>query len=188
MPKASDLKRGAVVEIDGQVYITRDIDVRSPSSRGSNTLYKVRFIGVKTKQKLEQTFKGDDFIKDGDLVRRQVQFSYREADSVTFMDSEDYSQHVMDAEDIEDEMRYISEELEGIMALLVDGAIAGIELPQAVVLVITDTAPGIKGASATARTKPATLSTGMEVQVPEYLDVGERIKVNTGTGKFMSRG
>jgi len=70
---------------------------------------------------------------------------------------------------------------------MVDGQIAGIEMPANVVLEITETAPGIKGSSATARTKPAKLSTGIEVQVPEYLETGELIKVSTSTGKFVSR-
>jgi elongation factor P len=81
----------------------------------------------------------------------------------------------------------MTEDLEGITALLVDGLIVGIELPQTVVLEISETAPGIKGASASARTKPATLSTGLEIQVPEYLETGEHIKVNTSNGKFVSR-
>ena len=87
MPKASDLKKGSVVEVDGEVYIARQIDKRNPSARGASTLYKVRFFNVRNGQKLEQTLKGDDFIKDGDLVRRSVQFSYREGDITTFMDS-----------------------------------------------------------------------------------------------------
>jgi elongation factor P len=74
-----------------------------------------------------------------------------------------------------------------MIALLVDGEIVGVELPPNVTLEIIDTSPGIKGASASARTKPATLSTGLEVQVPEYLETGELIKVSTTTGKFVSR-
>lgn len=73
------------------------------------------------------------------------------------------------------------------MAVLLDGQLVAIELPAAVNLQITDTAPGIKGATAAARTKPATLSTGLEVQVPEYIENGEVIRVNTDSGKFMSR-
>ena len=73
------------------------------------------------------------------------------------------------------------------MAILLDDQIVAIELPAAVAMTITDTAPGIKGATAAARTKPAILSTGLEVQVPEYIENGETIKINTSTGKFMSR-
>jgi elongation factor P len=187
MPKASDLKKGSVVEVDGEVYIARQIDKRNPSARGASTLYKVRFFNVRTGQKLEQTLKGDDFIKDGDLVRRSVQFSYREGDITTFMDSENYSQYALDAEVIDEQACYITEDLEGMIAMLVDGQVVGIEIPLTVELEITETAPGLKAASASARTKPALLSTGLEIQVPEYLETGERIKVNTTNGKFISR-
>jgi len=187
MPKASDLKNGSVVEIDGGVYITRLIDKRNPSARGASTLYRVRFTNVRTGQKLEQTLKGDDFFKDGDLTKTSVQFSYREGDIITFMDTTDYSQYMLNADDLGEQLGYITEDLEGLIALLVDGEIVGIEVPQTVVLEIIETAPGIKGASATARTKPATLSTGLEIQIPEYLETGERVKVNSANAKFLSR-
>jgi len=187
MPKASEIKKGSVVEIDGEVYIANQVEKRNPSARGASTLFKVRFFNVRSGQKLEQTLKGDDFVKDGDLTRRSVQFSYREGDITTFMDTEDYSQYALNAEVIEEQSGYITEDLEGMIALLVDGQIVGIEIPQNVELEITETAPGLKAASASARTKPALLSTGIEIQVPEYLESGERIKVNTATGKFVSR-
>lgn len=187
MPKASDLKRGNIVEINGGIYVVKNIDVKSPSSRGANTLYKVRYSNVQTKQKLEETYKGEDMLKDVDFQRRSVQYLYKDGDMYTFMDVEDYSQYTLSEDDLEGQLGYLYDGLEDIIAMLIEGNIIGIELPQAVNLEIVDTAPGIKGASATSRTKPATLSTGMEVQVPEYLESGEIIKVNTGTGKFMSR-
>ena len=72
MPKAADLKKGNIVEIDDQLYLTREIDVRSPSSRGANTLYKVKFMQVQKKQKFEQTFTGSDFIREADTMRRML--------------------------------------------------------------------------------------------------------------------
>ena len=187
MPKASELKKGSVVEIEGEVYIANQIEKRNPSARGASTLYRVRFFNVRNGQKLEQTLKGDDFVKAGDLVRRAVQFSYREDDNVIFMDTENFSQYVLSAEVLEEQSYYMTEDLEGMIALLVDGQVVGIEIPQTVELEITETAPGIKGASASARTKPALLSTGLEIQVPEYLESGERVKVNTTNAKFVSR-
>ena len=187
MPKASDLKTGSVVELDGNVFITRKIEVRNPSARGASTLYKVRFSNVRTGLKLDQTLKSDDFLKDGDLIKTSVQFSYREGDMITFMDTTDYSQYMLNADVLGEQLGYITEDLEGMIALLVDGEIVGIEVPQTVILEIVDTAPGIKGASATARTKPATLSTGLEIQIPEYLETGERVRVNTANAKFLSR-
>lgn len=187
MPKASELKRGVIVEINGVPHAVKQLEVKSPSSRGASTLYKVRFTNLKTGQKLDDSFKGDDFLKEADCQRVQVQYSYLDGDTYMFMDTEDYTQYGLNREDIEDQVGYISEGLEGITALLVDGQILGIELPQSVNLTIVETAPGIKGATATGRTKPAILSTGLEVQVPEYLDPGEEIRINTVTGKFMSK-
>ena len=187
MPKASDLKRGMVVELVNEPYIVSAIEVRNPSSRGASTLYKVRFNHLKTKQKRDESLKGEDFLKDIDCERRLVQYSYQDGNSYVFMDNDTFEQFMIDAADIESDLGYISEGLDNIVAVLVDGQLVAIELPAAVTLPIVDTAPGIKGATAAARTKPATLSTGLEVQVPEYIENGELIRVNTDSGKFMSR-
>jgi elongation factor P len=185
--KASDLKKGMVVEINGVPHVVKQVEVRSPSSRGATTLYKVRFNNLKTGQKLDESLKGDDFFKDADCVRAKVQFSYIDVDNYIFMNMEDYSQYSLSAEDLEGQKEYLTEGLEGIVALLTDDALLAIELPGSVVLGIVDTAPGIKGATMTGRTKPARLTTGLEVQVPEYLENEELIRINTATGKFMSR-
>jgi elongation factor P len=100
---------------------------------------------------------------------------------------EDYSQYSLSREALDDQINYLTEGLEGIVALLVDDEVFGIELPSSVVLEIIETAPSIKGATASGRTKTARLVTGFEVQVPEYLETNELIKVNTESGKFMSR-
>jgi len=187
MPKASDLKCGMVVEVNDEPYSVKSIDVRNPSSRGASTLYKVRFNHLKTKQKRDETFKGDDFLKDLDCEKVQLQFSYQDETSYTFMNLESYDQYTVDTNDIEEQIKYISDGLDSIVGILLDSLLVAIELPATISLKITDTAPGLKGASATSRTKPATLTTGLEVQVPEYIDNGETIKINTSTGKFMSR-
>ena len=187
MPKASELKKGMVVEINNAPHAVKQLEAKSPSSRGAATLYKVRFTNLKTGQKLDESYKGDDLLKDADCVRVPLQYSYLDGETYIFMNSEDYSQYGLNTDEIEDQLGYITDGLEGIVGLVMDGALLGIELPQSVVMEITETAPGIKGATATGRTKPATLSTGLEVQVPEYLEPGEKVKVNTETGKFMSR-
>ncbi len=187
MPKASDLKRGMVIEMDDEAYSVKEIEVRNPSSRGASTLYKIRFNHLKSKQKRDETLKGDDFFKEADCERKGVQFSYQDTDSYTFMDTDNYEQYTINNSDIEAEQPYLLEGLEGITAILLDGQLVAIELPAAVAMTISETAPGIKGATAAARTKPAILATGLEVQVPEYIEQGEVIKINTGTGKFMSR-
>jgi len=185
--RASELKRGMVIDINGVPHSVKTVDVKSPSSRGAATLYKVRFTNLKTKQKLDESFKGDDVVKEADCLRTEVQYSYLDGDNYVFMDVTDYSQHSLPASEIGDDCGYLSEGLSGIMALLLDGVIIGVELPSSVQLTITETAPASKGATATGRTKPAKLTTGIEVQVPEYLGAGELVKINTETGKFMSR-
>ncbi len=187
MPKASELKRGMVVEINGTPYSVKTVEAKSPSSRGASTLYKIRFTNLQTGQKLDESYKGDDLLKEADCQRREVQYSYNDGEHSVFMDLEDYSQYEINNGDLEEESGYLTEGLSGIIALLSEEKILGIELPQSVILTITETTPGIKGATATGRTKPATLSSGLEVQVPEYLEPGEEIKVHTGTGKFISR-
>ncbi len=187
MPKASDLKQGSAVEINGEPYAVKKIEVRNPTSRGASTLYKIRFAHMKSKQKLDESFKGDDFLKDADCAKEIVQYSYQDSESYTFMNLESYEQYTLNNEDLEGQIEYLTEGLEGILMLLVDDAPIGIELPTTVSLQIIETPPAMKGASATNRTKPAQLSTGLEIQVPEYIESGEQIKVNTDTGKFMSR-
>lgn len=187
MPKASELKKGMIVEINSIPHIVKQVESRSPSSRGAATLYKVRFNNLQTQQKLDESFKGDDFLKEADCIRANVQFSYIDDDIYYFMNTEDYSQYGLTKENLEGLTGYLVEQLDGITALIMEGTLLGVELPQSVVLDIVDTPPGISGASGTGRTKLATLSTGLEVQVPEYLNPGESIKVNTTTGKFISR-
>lgn len=187
MPKASELKKGMAVAINGLPFTVKQIEVRSPSSRGAVTLYKIRFINLKTGQKLDQTLKGEDFLKETECVRAKVQFSYIDGDQYVFLNSDDYTQYGVGREDLEGKVEYLVEGLDGIVALLVDDAIIGLELPGSVVLKITETAPALKGATASGRTKTAYLNTGLEVQVPEYLTVGDSIKVNTETGHYMAR-
>jgi elongation factor P len=187
MPKASELKRGAVVEINGIPHAVKQIEAKSPSSRGASTLYKIRFNNLQTGQKLDESYKSDDMLKEADCARVSVQYSYKEGDNFVFMNNEDFSQYEVKIDDIEEQMGYITEGMEGVTAMIMDGVLLSIELPQSVDMEIVDTVPALKGATATGRTKPATLSTGLEVQVPEYIEVGEVIKINTGTGKYMSR-
>ena len=190
MPKACDLKKGQVVTIDTHLYIVKNIDVKSPSSRGAQTLYKTRFARVPDGQKMEQTLTGDDLLQSADLRRTTVQFLYKEDELYTFMDTEDYSQHCVNRDVLEDALPYLPETQEGqepLTALIVEDQMIAVELPTTIVMAIDDTSPAIKGASASARTKTAVFATGLEIQVPEYLATGERVKINTATGKYISR-
>ncbi|NOX08132.1 MAG: elongation factor P-like protein YeiP [Gammaproteobacteria bacterium] len=185
--KANEIKRGMVFLYDGRNIMVKHVQVQSPSSRSGNTLYKVAGRDIVSRQKFERSFKGDEVVEAIDVQRRDVQLSYRDGDGCTFMDIDSYEQYTLADEVVEDELLFLTDGLEGIKALVHDDAILGIELPATVNLVIEECAPGMKTASSSARTKPATLSTGLVVLVPEYLTPGENIKVNTETREFMSR-
>jgi elongation factor P len=187
MPKASELKRADVLSVNGALYVVRQIDVQSPSARGAATLYKVKATALTGSGKYEERFKGDEDVDTVLVSRRHVQLSYLDGDDVIFMDSEDFTQYPLNQQDIADEMAFVTETTEGLQVLLVDDKVIGLELPASVVLEIVETAPAMKAASASARTKPATLTTGLVVQVPEYIEAGERIRVNTSERKYSAR-
>ncbi len=187
MPKASELKKGEVVEIDGTPHVIKSVEAKSPSSRGTSTLYKVRFSNLITGQKRDESLKGDDMYPEVDFQRVLVQFSYVDGELYIFMNTEDYSQYSLGRDILADQLDYLIDGLDGLTALLIDGNIVAIDLPQSVTMSIVETSPAIKGASASARTKPATVSTGLVVQIPEYIEQGESIKINTADGRYMSR-
>lgn len=187
MAKASELKSGMVVEINGVPHMVKQVEVKNPTSRGASTLYKIRFTNLKTGQKLDESLKGDDFLKDADFSRVKLQFSYKDGENYIFMNMEDYTQYSLSSTDLDNLTGYLTEGLDGIIGMLIDEDLLAIELPSVVILSIVETSPGIKGASASARTKTARLVTGIEIQVPEYMETGELIKVNTENGSYVSR-
>ena len=187
MIKACDLTKNSVVEIGGDPHVVEQLRVQSPSARGAATLYKVRFRNVRTRAKLDQTYKGDDPVKETDFETRVVSFSFREGDRFTFMDLENYNQFELMADEIEDAVPYLVDGMEGIKALMQESKVLCIQLPDLVELRIAECAPSMRGASVTARTKTAKLETGLELQVPEYMEQGERVRVDTRTGDFVQR-
>ncbi len=187
MPKASEIKKNAAIEYNGKVLIVKDITRSVPQGRAGGSLYRMRMYDVVTGNKVDETFKAEDMLNFADLSRRPAMFSYIDGDEYVFMDNEDYTPYNLNKDSISDEILYINEETEGLAVIIVDSVPVGIDLPSSVELMITETDPSIKGGSATARTKPATLSTGLVVQVPEHISTGDKIKVNTTEQKFMGR-
>lgn len=187
MLKVQALKRNKIIDIDGTPHVVEHITIQSPSARGSATLYKVRFRNVQTKNKVDQTFRGDDTLKEADFDTQEAQYLFKNADRYTFMSLEDYSQFELTEDDISDFIPFLVEDMEGISVLLSDERVLGIRMPDVVELKIMECDPSIKGASATARSKPATLETGLIVQVPEYISSEEVIRVDTRTNEFLSR-
>jgi elongation factor P len=187
MPKASEIKKNQPVEYDGRVYFVRDIERSVPQGRAGGSLYRMRMYDVVSGAKLDETFKDSDMLNLADLVRRPAVFSYSDGDEYVFMDSEDYTQYALNRESIADELLFIDEQTQGLVVILVKDAPVALELPPTVDLDIVETDPSVKGGSATARTKPATMSTGLVIQVPEHISSGDRIKVNVDERRFLSR-
>ena len=185
--KANEIKKGLVINQDNKKILVKNVVVQSPSSRSGSTLYKVSGSDISSGQKFERRYKGDEAITPVDVSRRTVQLLFHDSDSYTFMDSENYEQFTLTAEQLKDESIFLYDGLEGLSALIAEGELLGIELPATMALEISECAPGMKAASSSARTKPATLTTGLVVQVPEYLTPGEIIKINTDTREFISR-
>lgn len=184
---AKDIKRGAVVVFNGAPCIIETISVQTPSARGAATLYKFKARNFVTKQKVDITLKGGESLNEADFARREVKYLYSDADECVFMDNLDYNQFNIKKDDIEEEMKYVTEDLEGIRAMIYNEECVGIELPTTIELRVTQCDPAVRGNSATSRSKPATLQTGLVIQVPEYLEEGELIKVDSRTGDFIGR-
>jgi len=185
---AKEMKSGAVVvSSGGDPVMIESVSVQSPSARGAATLYKFRARNLLTKQKLDITLKGTDHMPEADFRKRPVKLMYKDADQVHLMDQEDYNQYSINISEIEEQLNYLTEEMESVYVLLYQDEAVGVQLPSSAELKITQCDPAIRGNSATARTKPALLETGLTVHVPEYIKEGERIKVSTESGEFLSR-
>jgi len=187
MPKASDVKKNTAIEYNNSVYIVRGIERSVPQGRAGGSLYRMRMYDVVSGLKVDETFKDSDMLTLADLSRRPSMFSYIDGDEYVFMDNEDYTPYNLNKESIADEVLFIDEETQGLAVIIIDESPVGVALPSSVELTITETDPSIKGASASARTKPALLSTGLTIQVPEHISTGDKVKVNTEERKFMGR-
>lgn len=187
MPKASELKRGFAIVSNGKTLLIKDIEVTTPGGRGGSKIYKLRCTDLTTGARVDERYKSDDVLDTVDMFKRAAAFSYVDGDEYIFMDNEDYTQYTFKRDDIEDDLLFITEEIQGLHVVLVNGNAVALELPASVELVIEETDPSIKGASASARTKPARFSTGLVVQVPEYIATGDRVIINTAERKYTSR-
>jgi elongation factor P len=186
MITTSEFKRGLVIQIDGAPCLIIDVVFQSPSARGANTMVKTKYRNLITGQVLEKTFRSGDKVDEADFERHKGQFLYADAGRGVFMDLENYEQFEQDEEAFTPLEPYLLEGSEVILGLF-QGRMVNVDLPMTVELTITETAPVMKHATATAQTKEAVLETGLRLQVPPYLEAGEKIKVDTRDGRFISR-
>ena len=187
MPKASEIKKNTAVNFNGQTYIVRDIERSVPQGRSGGSLYRMRMYEVVSNSKIDETFKDSEMLELADLERVPVMFSYIDGEEYVFMNTEDYTPYNMSKAAIEDDLQFINETTEGIQVVIVDDAAVALDLPTNVELEVMETDPSIKGGSATSRTKPAILSTGLTVSVPEHISTGDMIRVHVEERKFLGR-
>ena len=186
MITANDLRRGIIFQLDAAPCLVLDVSFQSPTARGGNTLVKTKFRNLMTGQVLNNTFKAGDRLDEADFARRKGQFLYAAGDQGVFMDQESYEQHEIGGDLYDDVKGYLLEGGEVSLGVFNDMVVT-LEVPQVVELTVVETAPAIKNATATAQTKEAILETGIAIQVPGYLEAGERVKVDTRECRFVSR-
>ncbi len=186
MYTTSDFKRGLVIQLDGAPCLIIDVTFQSPSARGANTMVKTKYRNLITAQVLEKTFRSGDKVDEADFERHKGQFLYTDGDRGVFMDLETYEQFELEPDGFEPIAPFLLEGTEVQLGLF-QGRMVNVDLPMTVELTVTDTAPVLKNATATAQTKEAVLETGLRIQVPPYLNSGEKIKVDTRDGRFISR-
>ena len=185
--KAYDIKKGNVVEYNNGVYQVRDIERSSPQGRGGNVKYRFTMYSVPGGTKLDVSMGAEDELKEVELSRRQATFSYKDGDAFVFLDDEDYTPYTLDADVVGDAAGFIVDDLTGCYVQIIDDQPVALQVPQSVAIEVVETPPELKGGTATKRPKPAKLSTGIEIMVPEYIGSGEKVLVNTTTGEFAGR-
>lgn len=187
MIETNQLKRGACIVHKDAPMIVIDVSFSSPTARGASTIAKTKLRNLLTGQLISESFRSGEKWPEVDLEQRPCTYLYSDGTRWHFMDQQSYEQFDLGAEELGESVGYLTDGLEGLRAMYVQGKLASVQLPMTVELEVTDTIPAIKGATAAAQLKAATLETGLEIQVPAYIVTGERIRVDTRDGHFIER-
>lgn len=178
------LKTNTKIELDGEPYVVTEYQHAKMGRGGAVVRTKLR--NLKTGAVLSKTFQGNDKVKPAQLATRQGQYLYGEGGSYTFMDTASYEQFTLDASVVGDAAKFLKDGLE-VELLDFKGSVIAVELPIKVAYEVRDTDPGLKGDTAAGGSKPATLESGATVNVPLFVQVGDRVKVDTRTGTYVER-
>jgi elongation factor P len=182
--QATRMRKGMLVKIENDLFRVLELQHVTPGNlRG---FVRVKFRNIRTGTLADQKLRSEDIVERATLEERQMQFLYGSGDDYYFMDTESYEQIHISAEALGESVNYLIAEMT-IRVEFYGSEPVGIELPPTVDLVVTDTVPAIKGATASAQLKPATLETGLVVQVPPFVAPGDKIRVNTESGEYQSR-
>ncbi|HWP35049.1 MAG TPA: elongation factor P [Thermodesulfobacteriota bacterium] len=180
----ADFRKQLKIELEGEPFVIIDFQHVKPGKGGAFVRTKLK--SLKTGRVLDRTFRSGEVVPTPDLDEREVQFLYRQDDQFCFMDTSTYEQLFLDAEQVGDAAKWLTENL-AVRLLFHQGRPLSIELPITVNLRIVRTEPGIRGDTAAGGSKPATLETGAVVQVPLFLNEGDVVKVDTRTGEYVER-
>ena len=184
MATTNDLKNGMTLNLDGQLWGIVDFQHVKPGKGGAFVRTKLK--NVMTGKVVDRTFNAGVRVEVASVDRREMQYLYREGDEFVFMDVHDYDQPRIPAATVGDAADYLLEE-QTVTVAFNDGLPLYVELPASVELTVSQTDPGVQGDRSTGGTKPATLETGAQVQVPLFITTGEKVKVDTRTGDYLSR-
>jgi elongation factor P len=180
----NDLKTGMTLNIDGQLWNVVDFQHVKPGKGGAFVRTKLK--NIMSGKVVDRTFNAGVRVEQASVDRRDMQYLYREGDDFVFMDTEDYDQPHIPASVVGDASNYLLEEQNAVVAFN-EGVPLYVELPAAVELTVSQTDPGLQGDRSTGGTKPATLETGAQIQVPLFITTGEKVKVDTRTGQYLGR-
>ena len=182
--QATRMKKGMLIKVGADLLRVLELQHVTPGNlRG---FVRVKFRNIRTGTLLDQKLRSEDSVERAVLDERAMQYLYRDGDSFHFMDTESYEQLHISEEALGDAVNYLVPD--AVINVEFYGAEpVGIELPVTVDLTVEDTAPGIKGATASAQVKPARLETGLVVQVPPFVNTGDKVRVSTETGEYLSR-
>jgi elongation factor P len=183
--KFIDVRKGQViVGEDGQLYAVVDREHITPGNW--RAILNLKLKNLNTGSIAVNRVKPEDKVEIAYLDRRPMQYLYSEGDSYVFMDNETYDQIHLDKEWVGDQMLYLKEN-DNVQVIMYEGKPISLELPATVEMVVTDTEPAVKGATAAAQYKPATLETGLKVTVPPFIAIGDKVQVDTRTGEYLGR-
>jgi elongation factor P len=184
MYSTAEFKKGLKIELDGVPYAIADFQHVKPGKGGAFVRTKLK--SLLTGRVLDQTFRSGEKVKRPDLMEREMQYLYREGDSFCMMDNETYEQIMLTEDQVGEARLYLTENLD-VKILFFNQQPVAVELPLFVQLEVAQTEPGVKGDTAAGGTKPATLESGVTIQVPLFISEGERVKVDTRTGTYIER-
>ena len=180
----SDFRKGLKVQIDGDPYIMTECNFVKPGK--GQALYKCKLRNLTRGTTFERTYKSGDSLEAADITEIDAQYLYKDGQSFAFMDNESYEQYELSAELVDSAWKYLKEGMVCKMMLFNNNPM-GITPPHHVVLTVEYTEPGVRGNTATNVTKPAKVDTGAEVSVPNFVENGDKIKVDTRTGEYVER-